>query len=213
MTWMSKLGVMLLVLVAHDAAFAQNTLPLSGAGAGHGDGGKGCALRHVGIRSPLAMDVYRPSKAASVLPALIFFNQSVGAQRQRAFNFYVRWAETAAMNGLISIVPDLRSDSAAADFQILIRAPDELRGAVRNRSGCNCGLRRLGQRVRGAAGDAGPCADDRQGRGHVLRHGQREEALRLDLPLSDGARRLRSAGRQCGHGGAGCRGRLRRTLR
>ena len=67
----------------------------------------------------LLMDVYRPARAAGTAPALIFFNQSVGAQRS-AFTFYVRWGETAAMNGLVAIVPDLRPASAAADFQILI---------------------------------------------------------------------------------------------
>ena len=76
---------------------------------------------HYGTSGPvtLMMDVYRPAKAAGRVPALIFFNQSVGAQR-RAFNFYVRWGQTAAMNGLVAIVPDLRNESAAADFQILL---------------------------------------------------------------------------------------------
>jgi hypothetical protein len=67
----------------------------------------------------LKMDVYRPAQANGSLPALIFFSQSVGAQRA-GNTFYVRWAETAAMNDLVSIVPDLRQEHAAEDFGILL---------------------------------------------------------------------------------------------
>jgi dienelactone hydrolase len=77
---------------------------------------------------PLMMDVHRPAKAAGPLPALIFFNQSVGEQR-RAFTHYRRWAETAASQGVVAIVPDLHQVSAAADFATLLthlgeRAPE-----------------------------------------------------------------------------------------
>ena len=67
----------------------------------------------------LTMDVYRPARAGARRPALIFFNQSAGPQRT-AFTFYVRWGETAASQGLVAIVPDLRPGNAAQDFQVLI---------------------------------------------------------------------------------------------
>jgi dienelactone hydrolase len=67
----------------------------------------------------LKMDVYRPTGGGPVRPTLIFFNQAVGPQR--AFFFYRRWAETAASRGLVGIVPDLRREHAAADFQRLLR--------------------------------------------------------------------------------------------
>ena len=108
----------LVVLVIPHAARAQNTFyypaPAPGSITVVND-------THYGTSGPvtLMMDVYRPAKAAGRVPALVFFNQSVGEQR-RAFNFYVRWGQTAAMNGLVAIVPDLRNDSAAADFQILL---------------------------------------------------------------------------------------------
>lgn len=67
----------------------------------------------------LRMDVYRPANATGALPAIIFFNAATGAQR-RAFAFYTKWAEIAAFHGLVAIVPDLRRDSLATDFEALI---------------------------------------------------------------------------------------------
>jgi acetyl esterase/lipase len=67
----------------------------------------------------LQMDVYRPAKTPARAPVLIFFNQSVGAQRT-AFTFYVRWGEMAASRGLVGLVPDLRRSNAAQDFQLLL---------------------------------------------------------------------------------------------
>ncbi len=66
----------------------------------------------------LRMDVYRPAAAASAAaPALIFFN-GTGLPRKAAM--YVGWGRTAASKGLVAIVPDLRPDSAAQDFQRLV---------------------------------------------------------------------------------------------
>ena len=118
MTVTSKIVAALLVLVISPAARAQSTFYYPAPAPGTVTTAKDVPYGTSGAVK-LAMDVYRPSKATGRVPALIFFNQSVGAQRS-AFTFYVRWAETAAMNGLVAIVPDLRSESAAADFQILI---------------------------------------------------------------------------------------------
>ncbi len=118
MTRTSTLAALLLVLALPHAVFAQNTFYYPAPAPGTVTAAKDVPYGTSGS-VPLAMDVYRPAKAATASPALVFFNQSVGAQRS-AFNFYVRWAETAAMNGLVAIVPDLRAGSAAADFQILI---------------------------------------------------------------------------------------------
>jgi dienelactone hydrolase len=67
----------------------------------------------------LRMDVYRPAKPSGTAPALIFFSQTVGARRT-AFTMYARWGELAAAKGLVAIVPDLRPDSSAADFRLLL---------------------------------------------------------------------------------------------
>ena len=67
----------------------------------------------------LAMDVYRPSHPTSPrLPALVFFNRAYGPDR--AFHFYTGWAQHAAAEGLIAIVPDLRDDTTADDFDRLL---------------------------------------------------------------------------------------------
>lgn len=69
--------------------------------------------------SRLHMDVYRPAGVAGAsAPALIFFNLAVGPQR--GFEFYVAWARIAASKGLVAIVPDLRREKAAQDFQQLV---------------------------------------------------------------------------------------------
>src|SRR5262245_4200529 len=68
----------------------------------------------------LRMDVYRPpNQAGTRPPVLIFFNRATGADRSG--EFYAAWARTAASNGLVAILPDLRDGSEAQDFGILIR--------------------------------------------------------------------------------------------
>ena len=73
-------------------------------------------LYHESGSTQLRMDVYRHAKSSGTAPALIFFNQTVGARRT-AFTMYARWGELAAAKGLVAIVPDLRPDSSAADFR------------------------------------------------------------------------------------------------
>jgi hypothetical protein len=71
-----------------------------------------------GDTAKLRMDVYRPSGASSTAsPALIFFN---GTGLPRKAEVYAGWGRTAASKGLVAIVPDLRPDSAAQDFQRLL---------------------------------------------------------------------------------------------
>jgi dienelactone hydrolase len=67
----------------------------------------------------LMMDVYRRGAAASLAPALIFFNHAVGPQRTN-FVFYPRWAEIAAAKGLVAVVPDLRLGTSASEFDLLL---------------------------------------------------------------------------------------------
>jgi dienelactone hydrolase len=67
----------------------------------------------------LRMDVYRRSAGESLAPALIFFNHAAGPQRTN-FTFYTRWAEIAAARGLVAIVPDLRSGTSGAEFDLLL---------------------------------------------------------------------------------------------
>lgn len=118
MTSTSTIVAALLALTIPHAALAQSTFHYPAPEPGTISAAKDVSYGTSGAVT-LAMDVYRPSKATGRVPALIFFNQSVGAQRS-GFTFYARWGETAAMNGLVAIVPDLRSNSAAADFQTLI---------------------------------------------------------------------------------------------
>ena len=67
----------------------------------------------------LAMDLYKPDVASvAKVPALIFFNRATGAERSD--RFYASWARTAASNGLIGILPDLRDGTEAADFRLLV---------------------------------------------------------------------------------------------
>jgi dienelactone hydrolase len=76
----------------------------------------------------LRMDVYRPAGVSVPAPALIFFNQAVGAQR--ASGFYVDWARAAASKGLVAIVPDLHGgDGSVQDFQRLIAHLGERAGS------------------------------------------------------------------------------------
>ncbi len=67
--------------------------------------------------TPLAMDVFKPP-AGGRGPALVFFNRAVGADRK--WDFYASWARTAASNGLVAIVPDIRGGSEADDFKLLL---------------------------------------------------------------------------------------------
>ena len=48
----------------------------------------------------------------------MFFNRATGAERSG--RFYGGWARTAASNGLIGILPDLREGNEAADFKMLL---------------------------------------------------------------------------------------------
>lgn len=68
----------------------------------------------------LRMDIHRPPEASRVHgPVLIFFNRATGPDRSGAF--YAAWAQTAASNGVIGILPDLRDGSETQDFGVLIR--------------------------------------------------------------------------------------------
>jgi dienelactone hydrolase len=67
----------------------------------------------------LAMDMYSPAAAAGArVPALVFFNGATGADRSQ--RFYAAWARTAASNGLVGILPDLRAGTEVADFNLLV---------------------------------------------------------------------------------------------
>jgi dienelactone hydrolase len=66
----------------------------------------------------LRMDVYRPSGQGGARPAMVFFNRAAGPD-QRNNPFYDAWARVAAGRGLVAILPDLRGESAAADFDLL----------------------------------------------------------------------------------------------
>lgn len=63
------------------------------------------------------MDIYRPA-ARGRFPAVIFFN--VAPTTQRGAPLYTGWARTVASQGIVGIVPDLRPDSAAPDFEKLL---------------------------------------------------------------------------------------------
>jgi hypothetical protein len=67
----------------------------------------------------LQMDVYRPRNATGkTLPALVFFNIATGPQRSNPF--YKAWAEIAASRDFVAILPDLRDQSFAQDFDALM---------------------------------------------------------------------------------------------
>ena len=67
----------------------------------------------------LLMDVYKPAgKSGTPHPALIFFNTASGPQRSNAFSS--GWAQAAASNGIVGIVPDLRQGSQSQDFALLV---------------------------------------------------------------------------------------------
>ena len=66
----------------------------------------------------LRLDIYRPSGAATALPAVIFSNLATGAQRSNPF--YKAWAEIAASQGVAAILPDLRLETYAKDMEALI---------------------------------------------------------------------------------------------
>jgi len=66
----------------------------------------------------LKMDVYRPATPGAVAPVLIIFNTVSGAERGQPF--FKAWAEIAASKGLVAIMPDLRVDTLAQDFDALL---------------------------------------------------------------------------------------------
>ena len=66
----------------------------------------------------LQMDLYRPREARGPLPVFIFFNIATGADRS---NFFYRpWAEIAASQGLIAVLPDLTFEQNAREFDTLV---------------------------------------------------------------------------------------------
>jgi len=67
----------------------------------------------------LQMDVYRPASGErKMLPALVFFNIASGASRSNTF--YSSWAQIAAAQGVVTILPDLRDESFEKDFDAAI---------------------------------------------------------------------------------------------
>jgi dienelactone hydrolase len=68
---------------------------------------------------PLEMDLYQlPRAAGRTRPALIFFTRGSGSDRQWAF--YVAWARSVASHDIVGIIPDLRNENQAHDFQSLV---------------------------------------------------------------------------------------------
>jgi dienelactone hydrolase len=66
----------------------------------------------------LHMDVFRPANATGRLPILVIFYGGVGAQRSNGFS--MGWANAAASNGMVAVLPDIRQDHAAEDFRSVI---------------------------------------------------------------------------------------------
>jgi dienelactone hydrolase len=67
----------------------------------------------------LQMDVYRPARGErTMLPAVVFFNMATGANRSNTF--YRSWAQLAAAQGLVAVLPDLRSQSFEQDFDAAV---------------------------------------------------------------------------------------------
>ena len=129
----------------------------------------------------LAMDVFRPAHARGRLPALVFFNRAFGPER-RGDDFYARWAETAAAQGIVAIVPDLRGEHLADDFHALL---DHL-----TRRAAAYGLDPEAIAVYAASGNVSgalPVLEDSTAtrvRAVVIYYGAAElPALRRDLPL------------------------------
>lgn len=68
---------------------------------------------------PLEMDLYQlPRVDGHTRPALIFFTRGSGSDRQWAY--YVAWARAVASREIIGIIPDLRDQNQAHDFQALV---------------------------------------------------------------------------------------------
>lgn len=66
----------------------------------------------------LQMDVYRARGTSGPAPVLIFFNVATGADRS---NFFYRpWAEIAASQGLVAVLPDLTFEHNAREFDALV---------------------------------------------------------------------------------------------
>ena len=70
----------------------------------------------------LSMDVYRPATSAAPAPALIFFRDSdPGRPTVRQSDEPLKsWARVAAAQGIVAIIPDLRSGSAPEDLRLLL---------------------------------------------------------------------------------------------
>lgn len=64
----------------------------------------------------LRMDVYRPARATTSSPALVFFTLNT----QRANPGYASWARIAAAQGLVAVLADLRVTEGKDDFRTLL---------------------------------------------------------------------------------------------
>lgn len=67
----------------------------------------------------LEMDVYRPRAAGGPAPVLVFFNLATGAQRSSVF--YKSWAQVAAAQGIVAILPDLTAENEARQLDALLQ--------------------------------------------------------------------------------------------
>lgn len=67
----------------------------------------------------LQMDVYRPRAASRPAPALVFFNLATGPQRSSLF--YKSWAQVAAAQGIVAILPDLSAENEAQQLDALLK--------------------------------------------------------------------------------------------
>ena len=72
----------------------------------------------------LAMDVYRPARAAGASPALVLWSTFVaGEPRERPTNDYLSsWARLAAASGIVAVVPDLRAEPGTGNATTPSRA-------------------------------------------------------------------------------------------
>ena len=66
-----------------------------------------------GASDSVLMDVFRPARATSPSPVLLF--HTIGTQRQNPT--YVAWARIAASKGVVGVIADLRSSAIAEDFR------------------------------------------------------------------------------------------------
>jgi dienelactone hydrolase len=76
-------------------------------------------LKDLPYAGGLQMDVYRPARGErTMLPAVVFFNMATGADRSNTF--YRSWAQLAAAQGIVAVLPDLRYESFEQDFDAAI---------------------------------------------------------------------------------------------